>query len=72
MVAIKLPEPIKREYAKPGTDEVINSEFPTISFVMLPNGKEASIPVRFDENNRPSFSVFEEILKMFVDEQEEK
>lgn len=72
MVVIKLPEPIKREYAKPGTDEVINVEFPCISFVKLPNGKEASILVRFNENNQPVFSIPEEIMKMFVEEQEEK
>lgn len=72
MVVIKLPEPIKREYAKPGTDEVVNVEFPCISFVKLPNGKEASVLVRFNENNHPVFSIPEEIMKMFVEEQEEK
>ena len=72
MVVIKLPEPIKREYTKPGTDEVINVEFPCISFVKLPNGKEVSIPVRFNENNLPIFNISEEIMKMFVEDQEEK
>ena len=68
VVIIKLPEPIKREYAKPGTDEVVNVEFPAISFVKLPNGQILSVLVRFDENNRPSFGVSEEILQMFVEE----
>ena len=72
MVVIKLPEPIKREYTKPGTDEIVNIEFPCISFVKLPNGKEVSILVRFNENNHPVFSIPEEIMKMFVEEQEEK
>lgn len=72
MVVIKLPEPIKREYTKPGTDEVVNVEFPCISFVKLPNGKELSVLVRFDENNRPIFNISEEIMKMFVEEKEEK
>ena len=69
---IKLPEPIKRECTKPGTDEIVNIEFPYISFVKLPNGKEVSILVRFNENNHPVFSIPEEIMKMFVEEQEEK
>ena len=68
MVAIKLPEPIKREYTKPGTNEVVNIEFPCISFIKLPNGKEVSVLVRFDENNRPIFNISEEIMKMFVEE----
>ena len=68
IVVIKLPEPIKRECAKPGTDEVVNVEFPCISFVKLPNGKETSILVRFNENNHPAFSIPEEIMKMFVEE----
>lgn len=72
VVIIKLPEPIKREYAKPGSDEVINVEFPCITFVKLPNSKEASILVRFNENNHPVFNIPEEIMKMFVEEQEEK
>lgn len=72
MIVIKLPEPIKREYTKPGTDEIVNIEFPCISFVKLPNGKEVSILVRFNENNHPVFSIPEEIMKMFVEEQEEK
>ena len=72
MVVIKLPEPIKREYTKPGTDEIVNIEFPYISFVKLPNGKEVSILVRFNENNHPVYSIPEEIMKMFVEEQEEK
>ena len=72
MVVIKLPEPIKREYAKPGTDEVINVEFPCISFIKLPNGKELSVLVRFDDKNQPIFNLSEEIMKMFVEEQEEK
>lgn len=72
MVVIKLPEPIKREYTKPGTNEVVNVEFPCISFIKLPNGKEVSVLVRFDENNRPLFGISEEIMKMFVEEQEEK
>ena len=71
MVVIKLPEPIKREYTKPGTDEVVNVEFPFISFVKLPNGKEASILVRFNENNHPAFGIPEEIMKMFIEEDEE-
>lgn len=68
MVVIKLPEPIKREYTKPGTDEIVNIEFPFISFVKLPNGKEASILVRFTENNHPAYGIPEEIMKMFVEE----
>lgn len=72
MVVIKLPEPIKREYTKPETNEIINIEFPFISFIKLPNGKEVSVLVRFDENNRPIFNISEEIMKMFVEEQEEK
>ena len=72
MVVIKLPEPIKREYAKPGTDEVVNVEFPAMSFVKLPNGQILSVLVRFDENNRPLFGISEEFLQMFVEEQEEK
>lgn len=43
-----------------------------ISFVKLPNGKEVSILVRFNENNHPVFNIPEEIMKMFVEEQEEK
>ena len=31
----------------------------------LPNGKEVSILVRFNENNHPVFSIPEEIMKMF-------
>lgn len=72
MVVIKLPEPIKREYTKQGTNEIINIEFPCISFIKLPNGKEVSVPVRFNENNQPIFNISEEIMKMFVEEQEEK
>ena len=67
-VIIKLPEPIKREYANPGTDEVVNVEFPAMSLVKLPNGQILSVLVRFDENGRPSFGVSEEILQMFVEE----
>ena len=58
----------KREYAKPGTDEVVNVEFPAMSLVKLPNGQILSVLVRFDENNRPVFSIPEEIMKMFVEE----
>lgn len=72
MVVIKLPEPIKREYAKPGTDEVVNVEFPAMSLVKLPNGQILSVLVRFNENNRPILDIPEEIMKMFVEEQEEK
>ena len=72
MVVIKLPEPIKHECAKPGTDEVVNVEFPFISFIKLPNGKELSVLVRFDDKNQPIFNLSEEIMKMFVEEQEEK
>lgn len=68
MVVLNLPEPVKREYAKPGTDEVIKVEFPAISFIKLPNGKELSVFVKIDENNRPIFSVPEEILQLFVEE----
>ena len=68
-VIIKLPEPIKREYAKPGTDEVVNVEFPVMSLVKLPNGQILSVLVRFDENGRPLFGVSEEILQMFVEEE---
>ena len=72
VVVIKLPEPIKREYAKPGTDEVVNVEFPAMSLVKLPNDQILSVLVRFNENNHPVFSIPEEIMKMFVEEQEEK
>lgn len=72
MAVIKLPEPIKREYTKPGTNEVVKVEFPCISFIKLPNGKEASIPVRFDESNRPIYNISEEIMKMFVEELEQE
>lgn len=72
MVIIKLPEPIKREYAKLGTDEVVNVEFPAMSLVKLPNGQIVSVLVRFNENGRPLFGITEEIMKMFVEEQEEK
>ena len=58
----------KREYAKPGTDEVVNIEFPAMSLVKLPNGQILSVLVRFDENNRPIFNISEEIMKMFVEE----
>lgn len=68
MIVLKLPEPVKREYTQPGTDEVVKVEFPAISFVKLPNGQELSVFVSFDENNRPMFSVPEEILKMFIEE----
>lgn len=68
MIVLKLPEPVKREYTKPGTDEVVKVEFPAISFVKLPNGQELSVFVSFDKNNRPMFSVPEEILKMFIEE----
>lgn len=68
MIVIKLPESIKREYTKPGTDEVVNVEFPFISFINLPSGQILSVLVRFDENGRPSFGVSEEILQMFVEE----
>lgn len=68
MIVLKLPEPVKREYTKPGTDEVVKVEFPAISFVKLPNGQELSVFVSFDENNRPMFSDPEEILKMFIEE----
>ena len=57
MVVIKLPEPIKRDYTKPGTDEVVNDEFPFISFIKLPNGKELSVLVRFNEKNQPIFNL---------------
>lgn len=67
-VIIKLPEPIKREYAKPGTDEVVNVEFPAMSLVKLPNGQILSVLVRFNENGRPLFGISEEILQMFVEE----
>lgn len=69
-VIIKLPEPIKREYAKPGTDEVVNVEFPAMSFVKLPNGQILSVLVRFDENGRPLFGISEEFLQMFVEKEE--
>lgn len=72
MVVIKLPEPIKREYTKPGTDEVVNVEFPAMSLVKLPNSQILSVLVRFNENNRPILDIPEEIMKMFVEEQEEK
>lgn len=65
MVVIKLPEPIKRDYTKPGADEVVNVEFPFISFIKLPNGKELSVLVRFDDKNQPIFNLSEEIMKMF-------
>ena len=68
MIVLKLPEPVKREYTQTGTDEVVKVEFPAISFVKLPNGQELSVFVSFDENNRPMFSVPEEILKMFIEE----
>ena len=71
MVVIKLPEPIKREYAKPGTDEVVNIEFPCISFIKLPNGKELSVLVRFNDKNQPIFNLSEEIMKMFIEEEKE-
>ena len=51
-----------------GTDEVVNVEFPAMSFVKLPNGQILSVLVRFNENGRPSFGVSEEILQMFVEE----
>lgn len=70
-VIIKLPEPIKREYAKPGTDEVVNVEFPAMSLVKLPNGQILSVLVRFDENGRPSFGISGEILQMFAEKEEE-
>ena len=68
VVVIRLPEPIKRKYAKPGTDEIVNVEFPAMSLVKLPNGQILSVLVRFDENERPLFGVSEEILQMFVEE----
>jgi len=70
VVVIKLPEPIKREYAKPGTDEVVNVEFPAMSLVKLPNGQILSVLVRFDENNRPLFGISEEFLQMFAEKEE--
>ena len=72
VVIIKLPEPIKREYANPGTDEVVNVEFPAMSLVKLPNGQIVSVPVRFNENGRPLFGIPEEIMKMFVEEEEKE
>lgn len=66
MIVLKLPEPVKREYTQPGTDEVVKVEFPAISFIKLPNGQELSVYVRFDENNRPIFSVPEDVLKMYI------
>ena len=69
MIVLKLPEPIKREYAKPGTDEVVNVEFPAMSLVKLPNGQILSVLVRFDENGRPSFGISGEILQMFVEKE---
>ena len=68
LIVLKLPEPVKREYAKPGTDEVISVEFPAISFVKLPNGKEISVLVHFDKNQRPEFGITEEILQLFAEE----
>lgn len=70
MIVLKLPEPIIREYKKPGSNdgEVIKMQFPAISFVKLPNGQELSVFVRFDEDHRPVFSISEEILQMFVEE----
>ncbi len=70
VVVIKLPEPIKREYAKPGTDEVVNVEFPAMSLVELPNGQILSVLVRFDENGRPLFGISGEILQMFESKKE--
>jgi hypothetical protein len=70
-VVVRLPEPIKREYAKPGTDELVNFEFPAMSFVTLPNGQILPVLVHFDENGRPSFGVSEEILQMFVEDNKE-
>lgn len=69
LIMLKLPEPIKREYTKLGTDEVFSVEFPAISFVKLPNGKEISVFVHFDENRRPVFSISEEILQMFAEKE---
>ena len=43
-----------------------------MSLVKLPNGQIVSILVRFNENGRPLFGITEEIMKMFVEEQEEK
>lgn len=68
LIVLALPEPIKREYAKSGTDEVVSVEFPAISFVKLPDGKEISVLVHFDKNQRPEFGISEEILQMFVEE----
>ena len=51
-----------------GTDEVVKVEFPAISFVKLPNGQELSVYVHFNENNRPIFSVPEDVLKMYIEE----
>lgn len=68
MIVLKLPEPVKREYTHPGTDEVVKVEFLAISFVKLPNGQELSVYVSFNENNRPIFSVPEDVLKMYIEE----
>lgn len=63
----KFPETVKREYTKPGTDEAFSIEFPAISFIKLPNGQELSVFVSFDENNHPRFSIPEDVLKMYVE-----
>ena len=68
LIVLALQEPIKREYTKPGTDEVVSIEFPAISFVKLPNGKEISVLVHFDKNQRPEFGISEEILQLFAEE----
>lgn len=71
-VVIKLPEPIKHECAKPGTDEVINVEFPCISFVNLPSGQTLPVLVRIDENGHTAFGVSEENMKMFIEERHDE
>lgn len=65
-----LPEPIIREYKKPGFDgnEIIKTQFPAMTVLKLPNGQQISILVRFDENGKLLFGVSEDIMKLFVEE----
>lgn len=71
MAIFMLPEPIIREYKKPGSndDEIIKMQFPAMAMLKLPNGQQISILVRFDENGKPVFGgVSEDIMKLFVEE----
>ena len=70
MAIFALPEPIIREYKKPGSDgsEVIKMKFTAMTMLKLPSGQNISNLVRFDENGKPLFGASADIMKLFVEE----